>query len=296
MKKFFRSLFMVYVICLATYVSYQKLMALRIGKQQVGRMEPLEFCHERTDWKYCVYEGVNTDPEVYLYYFHARGQNEKSWKQATSYPAMLQKYWQDKKYRFPKVVSVSFGPTWLATAKMSKPETGLEDRFRSEVFGTIEGNLGQPKKRFILGASMGGLNALTLAFSFPEHFSRVASLCPPLYTISPYSSWADVARFLGRTGAQPKALVTSLGVGRHFFSNNSEWNRFSPLERVKDVQFPKFVSYYISAGLKDEYGLYEGAELLANTLKERGVRTFWRPTSGEHCAVDIHSLGDFLHL
>ncbi len=53
-------------------------------------------------------------------------------------------------------------------------------------------------------------------------------------------------------------------------------------------------SLYLSAGLYDRYGLYEGTERLAQRAAQRLLPTEWHPLYGGHCAIDIASLGAFL--
>jgi hypothetical protein len=57
---------------------------------------------------------------------------------------------------------------------------------------------------------------------------------------------------------------------------------------------PSFPTLYLSNGLYDAYGNYEGTERLARVARLRGVATEWHPLYGGHCASDIPSLANFL--
>ena len=90
---------------------------------------------------------------------------------------------------------------------------------------------------------------------------------------------------LVRTGGDPK-----IGFGIWMMANNhvadeTEWKRISPLELVKraDVQYP---ALYLSNGLYDAYGNFEGTQMLADKAAQRGVSVEWHPLYGGHCAIE----------
>ena len=58
-----------------------------------------------------------------------------------------------------------------------------------------------------------------------------------------------------------------------------------------DQSYPEL---YLSNGLYDKYGNFEGTEALAKLATEKGIKTRWHPLYGGHCAIDIASLADFL--
>ncbi|WP_369062051.1 hypothetical protein ABOZ73_07610 [Caulobacter sp. 73W] len=88
----------------------------------------------------------------------------------------------------------------------------------------------------------------------------------------------------------------AFGVGmlaRKYVANEAEWRRVSPLALIERAS-PDFPALYVSNGLYDAYGNYEGSRLLMQRAVERGVRAEWRPLYGGHCATDIASLASFL--
>ncbi len=82
-------------------------------------------------------------------------------------------------------------------------------------------------------------------------------------------------------------------MAKKYVANEEEWKNFSPIELIKkdNIQFPEL---YLSCGLYDKYGNYEGTETLVNIANSKGVKTNWHPLYGGHCAIDINSLADFL--
>lgn len=295
MKLILKYLFYTYVILLAGYFTYKGLMQKRWGSQSVSFPQPKQECFMGgTGWKYCVHSDSKTQPDTYLYVFHGKDEDEQTWMNTTVYSALLQKYWHDSNLKVPKVITISFGPVWLVTPRLSHKDTGLLERFQAEVFSKIEGHLGIPKQRFLLGESMGGLNVLSLTLHLPEYFTRVASLCPPLYSVTPYSSPPEILRLLMSSGAKPKALLTVLGIGRYLFKDDEEWKKFSPYHLLSQKSFRYFPSLYLTTGMRDDFGNYEGVSGFADMAKKKGLRVYWRPNSGDHCSIDAPSLGRFL--
>jgi hypothetical protein len=98
-----------------------------------------------------------------------------------------------------------------------------------------------------------------------------------------------------RTGAEPRIVFGIWQLARRYVSNDEEWRRMSPLALIEAAAMQAArPSLYLSGGLYDRYGLYEGAERLAQRAVQLGLPTEWHPVYGGHCAIDIASLGAFL--
>lgn len=233
--------------------------------------------------------GVNED---IVYHFHGRNLDHTIWNDDTYFTSLIQLHWQKSQVKPPTVVLVSYGPEWLLTAKNSKPESGLKDDFISNL-SFIESKIGKPKNRILVGESMGGLNVLILGLSHPELFSRIASLCPGVYLDSPFSDFDEIKATIKRTGADPKVALGIYLLAKKYVSNEEEWAKISPIELIKkaNIDYPEL---YLSCGLYDKFGNYEGTETLAKVAKSKGVKTHFHPLYGGHCAIDINSLADFL--
>jgi S-formylglutathione hydrolase FrmB len=178
------------------------------------------------------------------------------------------------------------------TPKNSQVENGLLDDFIAHL-PEIESKVGKPRHRILLGESMGGLNVLIAGLSRPEMFSKVASLCPGVYLDSPFSDYSALREAIKRTGADPKIIYGVTQLAKKYVSNNEEWKAINPISLIEraDQSYPEL---YLSCGLYDRYGNFEGTEALANLAIKRGVKTTWHPLYGGHCAIDVASLADFL--
>lgn len=247
------------------------------------------------EWKYCVHvpESGNTNGDL-VYHLHGRGQDEHQWNDDTFYTGQIQEHWSKKNLQPPMVVSVSFGKTWLLTPGGFKSESGLLDVFTKKVIPEIEERMGKPKRRIVFGESMGGVNSLVVGLREVGVFDKVGALCPPIYKMSPFSSSQEIDEFLQRTGANKTLIRAVVGIGRSLFADEDEWKSASPLHLVESISPEASPELYVSAGLYDRYGNFEGSELLANQARSRGMKIEWRPLYGGHCAIDVPSIAEFL--
>ena len=182
----------------------------------------------------------------------------------------------------------------LLISKGQAESSGLLDTIWRDI-SAIETRVGPPRRRLLMGESMGGLNSLVLGLSQPQHFDKVAALCPAVYLDSPFTPPSQIREGIVRTGADPRIVFGIWQLSRSCVANAEEWSRFSPLALIESASVQQTGwSLYLSAGLYDRYGLYEGTERLAQRAAQRGVPTDWHPLYGGHCAIDVVSLGTFL--
>lgn len=273
------------------YVIWQKITS-PYGVQKVSFIpsKAEKFTHGKLSFTiYRATSGVNEDV---IYHFHGRNLDDAIWNDDTYYTSMLQLHWQKSNIKPPTVVLVSYGSQWLLTPKTSKAESGLLEDFVSQL-PFIDSKIGKPRNRILLGESMGGLNVLILGLTHPELFSKIASLCPGVYLDSPFSDFKTIKKGLERTGADPKIAYGIYVWSKKYVSNQEEFKAISPIHLIKkdNIIFPEL---YLSCGLYDKFGNYEGTATLANIAKSKGIKTYWHPIYGGHCATDIQSLADFL--
>jgi pimeloyl-ACP methyl ester carboxylesterase len=176
--------------------------------------------------------------------------------------------------------------------KGQKPDSGLLEDFMSRL-PAIEARVGTPRRRILLGESMGGLNVLVAGLSYPRMFAKVAALCPGVYVASPFAPLSTLRAAAERTGANPKIAFGIWSMARKFAAGEDEWRRISPLSLVERAG-PGHPALYLSNGLYDPYGNYEGTQQLARMARHRGVKTEWHPMYGGHCASHAPSLAAFL--
>lgn len=279
------------ILILILYFIWQKISS-PYGVQKVSFIPSKSEKFTQGKLNFTIYRAESGVNEDILYHFHGRNLDDAVWNDDTYYTSMLQSYWQKSNSKPPTVVLVSYGSQWLLTPKTAMPESGLLEDFISKM-PVIESKIGKPRNRILLGESMGGLNVLILGLSHPELFSKIASLCPGVYLDSPFSDFDEMKKGLQRTGADPKIAYGIYIWSKKYVSNEKEYKAISPIDLInkKNIGYPEL---YLSCGLYDKFGNYEGTEALANIAKSKGIKTHWHPIYGGHCATDINSLAEFL--
>jgi pimeloyl-ACP methyl ester carboxylesterase len=269
-------------------------MSRPLGQQTVKFTPAQQQCGQQAGLRYCVHRavaGVNGDV---VYHLHGRNLEAEIWNDPSYFTAMVQGYWQSQRLLPPTVVSLSYGPVWLLAPKGLAEDSGLLDTIWRDI-AAIETRIGPPKRRLLVGESMGGLNALVLGLGQPQHFDKVAALCPTVYLDSPFDPLGQLGAAMVRTGAEPRIAFGLWTLARRYASNADEWRRIAPLSLIEGKALAQArPSLYLSGGIYDRYGLYEGTEQLAQRAAQRGLPTEWHPLYGGHCAIDIASLGQFL--
>jgi pimeloyl-ACP methyl ester carboxylesterase len=263
------------------------------GAQAVSFTPARQQCGQAGALRYCVHTatgGVNGDV---VYHLHGRNLEAEVWNDPTYFTALLQAHWQNAGLLPPTVISLSYGPVWLLAPQGQAEHSGLLGTIWDDM-KALEARVGAPRRRMLMGESMGGLNSLVLGLSLPQHFDKVAALCPAVYRHSPFAPLGELRDAMVRTGADPRAIAGIWRVSRGYVATADDWRRFSPLALIEDVGPQARPGLYLSAGLHDRYGLYEGTEHLAQRAAQRGLPTEWHPLYGGHCAIDIASLGTFL--
>lgn len=264
------------------------------GAQAVHFTPARQACGQAGALRYCVHAAAGGANGDVVYHLHARNLEPEIWNDPTYFTAQLQAYWQHAGLVPPTVISLSYGPVWLLAPKGQAERSGLLETIWPDI-QAIEARVGAPRRRLLMGESMGGLNSLVLGLSQPQHFDKVAALCPVVYQDSPFASLSRMRDGLVRTGADPLTLLGIWQVSRSYVADAEAWRRFSPLSLIDNAVVQQTrPSLYLSAGLYDRYGLYEGTERLAQRAVERGVPTDWHPLYGGHCVIDVVSLGTFL--
>jgi hypothetical protein len=252
----------------------------------------------------CVYPGErNADV---LYYLHGKDGSAEQWAYEGFWSQQLRDYWKAKGEAAPTVVSVSLGPIWLLSPKTKAPGgIGLFDLFVGKLIPAIEAKIGGLKgRRLLLGDSMGGFNSIQLGMK-TDLFVKVAALCAPMGdgTVGPFSSDDAVATYIRNSTAFKSAHHTFDELKESFdtikmvvgvFWTADEWPASDPIALAQNLRGPRHAAWYLAAGYFDRYLAYEGNVAFADRLARSGTNVDWRPQWGDHCAVDVPSLAEFL--
>lgn len=124
-----------------------------------------------------------------------------------------------------------------------------------------------PKRTFLMGASMGGMGSLRIAFRYPERFGAIAALEPG---IEPILNWSDMKpkhRFWRSDDLMEQAYGKPIDAA-YWKQNNPVAMAVAAAQRIKDSG----LQIYIEAGDEDQFWLYEGAEFLHQILWNKKIK------------------------
>ena len=156
---------------------------------------------------------------------------------------------------------------------------------------------GIPVSRHLIGMSLGGHNALSVAALRPKYFKSVMAICPALISFNPFDA-TQVQDYIARQPyvINPTLVNDMVAALKTKFVNEANWSARNPLNLLAEGRYDG-VNLFISTGNRDEYGFLEGAEAFATTASRRNMRSMvYAPTTGGHCSADMLGLGQFLSI
>ena len=122
-------------------------------------------------------------------------------------------------------------------------------------------------KTFFIGASMGGMGGLRMAFKHPQQFGAVAALEPG---IEPVLNWEEMRpkhRFWRNDNLFERAFGKPVDPA-YWAANNPASIAAADPARLRESA----LAIYIEAGDEDQFWLYEGAEFLHQVLWDNKIR------------------------
>lgn len=124
-----------------------------------------------------------------------------------------------------------------------------------------------PKRTFLMGASMGGMGSLRMAFRYPDRFGAVAALEPGIEPILRYEDMRMKHRFWRADRLIERAYGKP--VDPEYWAAN---NPATMVTTYRDAIRDSGLQIYVEAGDEDEFWLYEGAEFLHQTLWQQKIK------------------------
>lgn len=241
--------------------------------------------HLNVKYEWCIYPTDRSKNADILYFMHGMWSSEKSWK-VNGENKDIRAEWARLKYTAPTVIGVTFGREWLLSEVEGSRK--LYTIFTEKIMPELEAKVGGLKtgNRQIMGRSMGGFNSSQLVMKNAHMFTKIGLFCPAIPTIGPFSTDAEVADYIKRTGAKKSKVNRVLEWIREEFPTPQDWSNHNPLELASRSFNPNFPSLFVSCGREDEYGFFEGSQVISDLAKHRGVKMQFVPVKGDHCQFD----------
>ncbi|WP_413290814.1 alpha/beta hydrolase-fold protein [Bdellovibrio sp. HCB337] len=247
---------------------------------------------------YCVHSYQKDQiPQNVIYYFH--GLNGKPSDLALFLDARSPFYSVIKTVqdRAPIYVALSFGPRESIPVEPTGDDPATLRDLVDVAMPAIENDYifyGIRPARHLIGMSLGGYNALTVAALRPKVFTSVMAICPALIDFNPFEQ-AEVTNYISRGGPwiQTPLVTDMISAIRTKFKTVDVWNGRNPMSQMRAGKY-RNVNLYLSTGDRDEYGFFEGAEAFAAAAQQAGSPLVYEPTNGGHCTADLRSFQSFL--
>jgi hypothetical protein len=241
------------------------------------------------NFKYCISTTATDRPTEVLYYFHGLlGDEKQFFKDKRALKA--REIWGQHS---PTIVTISYGPEWLLVKKNSRPNSGLLKHFQEKALPYIESKLDfKPTKRYLVGASMGGANVLSLYFDNPKLFDKYAALCPAIMGIGPFVSKEERKKYASLTNAKMLYVQLARFLMWLYFPTNDLFNKENPLFKTSQLN-SQSPNLYLSCGRQDQFGFFYGTnKFFEDGLKKKAPLAF-SPLEGGHCTFDSVALAQY---
>lgn len=253
---------------------------------------PLAECWREDLYKACLYQSTEeSDPKTLVYFFHYAEGDERSWSAIGLGRAFYQRFLRLKRPA-PRVVSVSYGSHWLLTREPGKRQTVLLPDFERDVIAQVERRVGVPGRRYAWGMSQGGYNAAEAALQSPALWSGAVLSCPAVHAENPLDPANKAEALARRTHGAPATVEDGLALFYRRLKDSKTWEEDNPIALAGRTQ--EAPPMLIQANEQDEFGFFEGAQMLAEALRKAGKTITFRPHPGGHCLVDAAQAADFI--
>lgn len=267
-----------------------------------GVASVVQHCQRTPDYigEVCINRIQGSVSKDVIYFFHGIGMRTSDWPYDSSV-RRLSTGWEQLGSQAPTVISISYGRFWLAAPRNSAPSSGLLERLAEWEIPRIESTLPfRPRKRFVIGASMGGMNSLVVTMAYPHLFDRAILVCPAVIDLSPFANFRTTARFMREhrrisNGVRLPYVLAYQILGQTVLGGEEDWRHINPFVVLQDpaVRLPPI---FLSTGSGDQFGFFKGSVDFAELLRNRGDEFVWRPVQGRHCNFDSAEAWNFLKI
>jgi hypothetical protein len=255
------------------------------------------FIKNNIEGEACVSYPVNWNKKDIVFNLHGSGGDARSWEHDKDFQKAMS-IMEKAQIPRPLVVSISFGQWWILKDFGSQDRPALLEiylQLQKEIEALIFDG-GRPRRRILIGESMGSYNSLLLLAKSDLNFDKAAILCPGFAIIGPYSSQEEIQNYLDRNKPYivEKAIYEVLGLLKMEFPTIELWNRHAPFQVVENLKLRKTTEFHVLGNTQDEYGFGEGARLLKDELLKMNLNVKYEVVKGSHCVLNPASIANFL--
>lgn len=222
-----------------------------------------------------------------IYLFHGGGADDTQAAQAGLLPVLADLF---SAHPEVQVVLPNIGSHFLHDHP-THTEKSYSKYFLEEILPACEnGTQTKAGSRYLSGWSMGGQAALNMFLRQPAQFAGVGVHFPTLVEFD-YNDAQQAAGYAARQNVAEGFMKVLVEEFKKTFIDSKDFNNHNPLHLAKNL--PKAAlenkKIYFDVGLKDEFGLSEGAKALHQILENKGIPHHYSAVAeGKHDGPFIH--------
>jgi len=189
----------------------------------------------------------------------------------------------------PDVVVISFGPSWLLRNGDKGPIGAAHATVPNmkKIIKHIEAKHNIKGPRYLMGISMGGLNAFQMSNNFNSMFKKILFINALLTECEPFDIM-DTKCWLGNTTMQSRMSIMIVKINYIF---PFIWERHSPWKFKYD---PLMAPMMIQVAKNDEFKFNERGKQVYTLAKSQGASVELVENSGGHESFDPEKAYEFL--
>lgn len=239
-------------------------------------------CPEYEGFKFCIFPGNGHKANQVIYYFHGIFGNENQWIH-NDITKKLYKMMLESDTGSPTIVSISYGPVWLLTAKNSKKFSGLLDSWNlKNILKFEEKNLNfKVSQRYVFGDSMGGHNGLVFYLKNQDLFKKVILICPATLATSPFEDISNHHELLPEFSGMWPMYYGAMGLMATYYDDNC-WQSTSPYSSFAKYAKPKTMVDFIIVN-NDMYGFSDAVKKFQRQNFQFRSKIHVEEQIGSHC-------------
>lgn len=245
-----------------------------------------------TEVRYLLPEQYDENSEDIIFYFHGMNNSEYSWlapgAQGSVYYSILEEH---PEFESNPVVAISFGSIYLLLDQLPDPyNADLETIFLEELVPYFREKLDRQGNIYLIGFSMGGFNAASMAMRHPDMFPGVALISPYTAPISPFEEEFDE---FGKTNGMSRLSVSfTKNLLTSAFQTPERWDEYNPYYLAETQEKHPYI--VMSATTEDLPGFEWAMNTFSDTLTESGIDHKSCVSPGTHGAVCADVFTNFL--
>lgn len=221
-----------------------------------------------------------------IFFFHGVGRNENQWLDKNGFGKQFIKISDEIAGENIPVVSISFGMAFLLINRVPAPfSADLENLFINKIIPIFQKKLNRYGNIYLIGHSMGGFSAISLALRHPDLFKLILAISPFILTTSPfYENYDADNEELRKAKLWSKMLKSML---TYIFTENTHWKNYDPFYLINTINQENSPLLIISKTDKELEGFSYAINQFKNKLDKRSITNFYIDLEGNHHVQNI---------